>query len=525
MHWADMEAKKIMDIEPPYRIATGITPSGHIHVGNMREIITGDAVYRALRERDQEATLYYIADSFDPLRKVYPFLDRSYEKYVGQPISDIPCPCGDHESYADHFLEPFLASIHEIGIFPTVKYVNKMYKKGFYYETIKRMIGKKETVREILERVTGRQLKRDWFPYTPRCSGCNTFADTRVLDYSDPWITYVCKCGNEGRTDIRTDDGKLPWRIEWPARWHFLGINCEPFGKDHAASGGSYESGKEIMESVLGGSAPHPVVYEWIQLKGKGAMSSSKGVVVTAVDMLEMTPPEVLRFLVMRVDPPKHIDFNPGFGVLNLVDEYDRYEELFHEPREDEKDLDEKIRIFELSQVLADSLKDKVKIPQISYRHLVSLVQIDPTLEEVIGRVKRTEKIDLLSHEAREQIEKRLKCARFWVDNFAPDSVRFSIRHSFDRSMIKGFGAEELMIVEEISRELSAVSWEAEEIHNALYNVKENMGSSPKKVFSIIYRMILNQDRGPRVGYFLSSLSRNFILGRIDETITAMTDK
>ncbi len=525
MHWADMEAKKIIDLEPPYRIATGITPSGHIHIGNMREIITGDAVYRALREQGQEATLYYMADSFDPLRKVYSFLDSSYGKYIGQPISDIPCPCGDHDSYSDHFLEPFLSSIHDIGIYPTVKYVDRMYREGAYYETIKKIIDNKETVREILERVTGRQLKRDWFPYTPRCSVCNTFAETRVLDYGDPLISYVCKCGNEGRADIRTDQGKLPWRIEWPARWHFMGINCEPFGKDHAASGGSFESGKEIIEKVLGGTAPHPVVYEWIQLKGKGAMSSSKGVVVSAVDMLNMTPPEVLRFLVMRVDPPRHIDFDPGFGVLNLIDEYDRYEELFHDPREDEKDLDEKMRIFELSQVSPDSLREKKKMPHISYRHLVSLVQIDPTLDEVITRAKRTEKIDVLSDEAVEYIEKRLRCARFWVNNYAPESVRFSIRNSFEPSMIVDFGAEELGIIEEISRELTATSWEAEDIHNAAYSVKEKLDISPKKVFSTIYRMILNQNRGPRVGYFLSSLSRDFILNRIDETIAALKER
>ena len=448
MHWADVEASNLKERGGPFRIATGITPSGHIHVANMREIITGDAIYKALLDQGEKPLLLYMADSFDPLRKVYPFLDASYEKYIGQPISEIPCPCGDHVSYADHFLEPFLQSVLELGIEPEVKYVHQMYKDGLYYDCIKKLIDKKEIAREILERVTGRQLKRIWFPYLPKCSACNTFANTTVDNFIDPYVFYTCSCGNKGKADIRTDDGKLPWRLEWPARWSFLGVSCEPFGKDHAAAGGSYESAKLIMENILGGTTPHPVVYEWIQLKGKGAMSSSTGVVVTGVDMLKMTPAEVLRFLVMRVDPPKHIDFDPGFGILNLVDEYDRYEEIYYGIREDEKSAGEKKRIFELSQVSPHSPKGTGPAHRISYRHLVSLVQIDPSLEEVLIRLKRTENIEELADDDLPRIEKRLNCARFWLDNYAPDSVRFSLQDHFKPSMIEGFGELELKMLE-----------------------------------------------------------------------------
>ena len=109
MHWADVEAKKLVELQVEEHVfATGITPSGPIHVGNMREILTADAVFRALRDRNVECKLIYIGDTIDPLRKVYPFLDESYENYIGQPLSEIPCPCSEHESYAAHFLEPFL---------------------------------------------------------------------------------------------------------------------------------------------------------------------------------------------------------------------------------------------------------------------------------------------------------------------------------------------------------------------------------------------------------------------------------
>lgn len=522
MHWADVEAKKVIERDAPYRIATGITPSGHIHVGNMREILTGDTVYRALVDKGHDAVLYYIADSFDPLRKVYSFLDDSYSAYVGQPISEIPCPCGNHDSYADHFLEPFLRAVSDLGIHPEVKYVHRMYGDGQYYDATRKVIEEKDNVREIIGRITGRELPDHWFPYTPKCAACNTFANTRVTDYSDPHVSYECACGARGKADIRTDDGKLPWRIEWPARWYHLSINCEPFGKDHAAAGGSYETGKEIMEKVLGGDAPHPVIYEWIQLKGKGAMSSSKGVVVSAVDMLKMTPPEVLRFLVMRVDPPRHIDFDPGFGILNLVDEYDRYEELYFGAREEGTDAENRKRIFELSQVDPARPMSEGYVRQVPYRHMVSLVQIDPGSDEVIARLKRTEKLEDLSEREFARIDKRLRCARFWVENYAPDAVRFSLQSRFQPSMIEGMDEVDRRIISELLCELDDVSWAADELHAACYNVKERLGISPKKVFRSLYQLLLDQPRGPRLGYFLSTLSRDFVRERLEEALTAL---
>ena len=111
-HWADRVAQQAVDDGRPSVISTGISPSGEIHIGNMREVVTGDAVFRALVERGVSARFNFVADSFDPLRRVYPFLTREkYEPLVGRPISEIPCPCEAHASYAEHFLEPCLGDL------------------------------------------------------------------------------------------------------------------------------------------------------------------------------------------------------------------------------------------------------------------------------------------------------------------------------------------------------------------------------------------------------------------------------
>ena len=128
-HWADEIAEAILRERPGrHEISTGISPSGEIHIGNLREVITADCVYRALKERGADVAFDYVADNFDPLRKVYPFLDKDvYEPHIGCPLSEIPCPCAGHASYAEHFLEPFLASLRAMRIEVKVYHADQLY--------------------------------------------------------------------------------------------------------------------------------------------------------------------------------------------------------------------------------------------------------------------------------------------------------------------------------------------------------------------------------------------------------------
>ncbi len=510
MHWADVIAQQLLETGTHHRIATGITPSGHIHVGNMREILTGDLLHRAIRDAGGDSTLLYLGDTFDPLRKVYPFLDKSYQQYVGMPLSEIPCPCGDHESYAIHFLEPFLSSLETLGVDQETLLTHKLYNDGKYSEGTRKVLENRDHIRQILERVSGRSLPANWFPYTPKCKGCGRFGGV-VIDYQYPFVEYHCDCGHAGKADIRKDDGKLPWRVDWPTRWWFLGITCEPFGKDHGAAGGSYDTGKEIVQTVFGRSAPHPVMYEWIQLKGKGAMSSSTGVVVTGVKMLEITPPEVLRFLITKQNPFKHIDFDPGLGILNLVDEYDRYERI-HFDRENVQDPEDLKRVYELSEPHGKgSLSDAMAI-QIPYRHLVTLVQLTDDPEELKERIRRTEGIEDFSPESEKRLLKRAKCARSWIDSFAPTGVKFSLKMKIPEVSISQEDREFLRALYDV---LADTPWEAEDIHKGIHESSKQFGA--KKAFRLLYRLFLDTERGPRLGFFFSGLDREFVLNRIRE--------
>ncbi len=499
MHWADVESSRLA---PNSLIATGITPSGPIHLGSLREILTGDAIRRA----SEGSELVYIADSIDPLRKVYPFLPDSYELYVGMPLSEIPCPCGEHKSYSDHYLEPFLRTIDELGIKCSIKYTHNMYKEGEYTEAIRKLVGEREKVAEILSEKTERQLPDGWYPYNPRCSSCGKIGDAKIKSFDDPIFEYTCGCGHHGSADIRTDDGKLPWRCDWPARWWMLGVDCEPFGKDHAASGGSWDTGKAIIEEVFECEAPHPVVYEWIQLKGHGPMSSSTGVAIKGEDMLKMVEPEVVRFLLMKTKPQTHVDFDPGLGILDLVDEYDSVEERYFEGELDE----DTERIYELSQTggILDS-----KTFHIPYRHLVNLVQIYDDFEQ-IWRIAGGEGVGGMDFE---MMKERADRVRYWLDNFAPSFVKFSIKK--EPPEIDLGQKEEEFLKEFLFWLESLEEWNAKKIHNKVHEIAESMELSKGKAFGLFYRILLDQKRGPKLGRFLMQLDREFVLQRIREEL------
>ncbi len=498
MHWADVEADRLDD---SILIATGITPSGPIHLGSLREILTGDAIRRA----KGDAKLVYIADSIDPLRKVYPFLPENYEQYVGKPLSEIPCPCGDHETYAEHFLAPFLESIHRLGVECGVLHTHEMYAEGEYEEAVRKLILNRKKVKEILTTVTGRTLKDDWYPYNPICGECGKM-HAKVTGFSDPYVEYTCRCGYEGKSDIRKAEGKLPWRCDWPARWWILGVDCEPLGKDHAASGGSWDTGKLIVKDIFDRSPPNPVVYEWIQLKGKGAMSSSTGVAIKAEDMLDTVGPEVVRFLLFKYKLQTHIDIEPGLGVLDMVDEYDAWEAGYFDGSLD----DDSRRVYELSQVDEIPSRQPFRVP---YRHLVNLVQIYED-EEHIWRLVRDE--GCTEHD-KKLFETRAEQVRYWLNNFAPDMVKFSILESLPKIELSDEEREFLKrYLEEIKPE---EDWTPESLHQAVHNAAEETGIKKGKAFRAFYKIFIGESRGPKLGRFLAQLDRDFVIERLEEAV------
>jgi len=500
--WADEIAMQAIQAHPENIVCTGITPSGQIHIGNMREVLSGDAVYRSILARGGKARLIYLGDTYDALRHVYPFLDeKTYAPMVGKPLSDIPCPCGKHESYAAHFLEPFLAAIKELGLDVEVKLAHEMYNTGEYTDVIFTALEKRDEIARILHEVTGKEIESDWSPVNPKCEACGRITKARVTAWNreSHSVDYTCECGHIGTADAARGGAKLTWRVDWPARWKILGVTVEPFGKDHASRGGSYDTGISITKDIYGYQAPVPIVYEWISLKGKGDMSSSKGNVISIADMVEVVPPDVLRYMIFRTQPKKALTFDPGLPMLTLIDELD--------------DPESKTRDQQAAELSMVSGMGSVGIP---FKHLVSIVQIAGTDDDEAMKI-----IERGGYAIRDRaaVLRRMAYARKWLANYAPEELKFSTQPRLPDEVsalppaVKnalGWFAEHL-----------DASMSGDTIHGLFYEAGNATGTDAGEIFKGFYLSIIGKQRGPRAGWFIVTLGVDFIRSRLLEAAKA----
>ncbi|MFP4609320.1 MAG: lysine--tRNA ligase, partial [Candidatus Aenigmatarchaeota archaeon] len=266
--------------------------------------------------------------------------------------------------------------------------------------------------------------------------------------------------------------------------------------------------GKRMIEEIFDREAPHPVIYEWIQLKGEGPMSSSSGVSIKTEEMLDMISPEIVRFLIMRSKPNTHIDFDPGLGLLDLVDEYDKYEEVYFEDGDEDK-----ARTYELSQVDSVPEREPQRIP---YRHLVNLVQIYDEKERIWKVAKDTGLIEKDDEEDFQRFEERAENVRFWLDNYAPDMVKFSLEDELPDVKLE---EDEKEFLRSYSKGLAGTPWKAEELHQLVHESAEKNGINKGRAFRSFYKILLGKNKGPRLGRFLSQLDEDFVKERIDEAL------
>ncbi len=525
MHWADVIAKKLIEEREAdkYIVASGITPSGHIHVGNARETLTADAIYKGLINRGVEAELIFIADTYDPLRKLYPFLPKEFEQYIGMPLSEIPCPEGCCESYAEHFLNPYLESLEDLGVEITTYRADENYKKGLYDEKIKIALDNREKIMEILNKFRANPLPDDWYPLNVVCENCGKLK-TKVIDYDSERevVTYKCEmCGFENTVKPYKGRAKLPWRVDWPARWSIFNVTIEPMGKDHAAAGGSYDTGVLIAKEVYNYEPPKKVVYEWIQLKvGDKAvpMSSSKGVVFAVKDWTHIAHPEILRFLLLRSKPTKHIDFDLK-KIPDLVDEYDRLEEFYFNNKDKDElseDEEEKIRIYELSTPKIPENKPFV----IPYRFCSIIAQLtydeekkDVDMEKVFDILRRNNyNVEDIDEFSLKKLKDRLLMARNWALKYGEKLVIISEDEA--KEIYEKLKDKQKEWIKYFAEKLKTAEFDALNLHELIYQTAKELGLNPREAFQASYMILLGKKYGPKLGAFLATLGRDFVIRR-----------
>jgi len=320
-------------------------------------------------------------------------------------------------------------------------------------------------------------------------------------------------CGHEGSVSFH--GGKLTWRVEWAARWKILGITCEPFGKEHSAAGGSYDTSKVISKDIYGYEPPEPVLYEHILVGGE-KMSKSKGNVISLAQLLEVLPPEAVRYFYFRGDPHKHKDFDPRQKLLPLVEEYERTQAMAHgrvtpSKAEDGENLR---RAFELSQVVPGHGVDYGAIP---FSHLLTVVQLTKDTAEAERTLRRGGFEVPADAATRALLERRLHLASTFVERFVPLEERVRVAPLGSPLPDAELPEKGPAFLRALASALDASPWQPEAIHSLVFEVAKSAGLEGKDGFKAVYLALLGREKGPRAGYFLSSLERTYVTSRLRE--------
>ena len=514
VHWADRVADQIIrergDLDL-YTCASGITPSGTVHIGNFREIISVDLVVRALRDRGKKVRFIYSWDDYDVFRKVpanMPDQDL-LTKHLRYPITLVPDTTGRDSSYASHHEVDVESQLPRVGIHPEFLYQSERYRANMYTEGMRIALQNRNRLKEILNRYRDEAHKMsdddEYWPTAAFCCKCNKDT-TEMIDYDGEYeLTYKCtSCGHVEKADLRTSkEIKLGWRVDWPMRWQYEHTVFEPAGKDHHSQGGSFDTARLVADEIYHWPAPVSFRYDFIGLKGlPGKMSSSSGNVISLPDVLNVYPPEIARYLFAGTRPDTEFSISFDLDVIKIYEDYDKTERIVWgvDKAKNENIYAKEKRIYELSQV--DGMPKEMPYQVTGgFRHLCNLLQtnsgdIDAVIK-ALGNVKP---------EQEPALRTRAKCAWFWITVCAPEEFRFALNNPDAEDFKKAELSEAaLNAIKRIYAEVLPEIEKTEEkpLAEALYAIAKDCGLEPKELFTAMYQALIGKDQGPRLASFM----------------------
>ncbi len=535
MHWADEIARGIIARDPnkeEYVCAAGISPSGSVHIGNFRDVATPYFVVKALQKMGKKAKLLFSWDEYDRCRKipanVQALVGDTYDKYIGVPYVDIPDPWGCHENYAKHFEEEFLNAMKKFGIEMDCRYQAEMYRSGKYTKDILESLRKRGEIFEVLDTFKTKDTskspeelkaehdaeKAKYYPVSIFCPECHTdFTTITNLSEDCTEADYTCRCGHSGHFNFLTNfNCKLGWKVDWPMRWRYEGVDFEPGGKDHASPNGSYSNSKVISKKIFDYEAPLFHGYEFIGIKGMtGKMSSSSGLNLTPDSLLKLYQPELILWLYSKTDPAKAFDFCFDDGILRQYFEFDKMLTDCREGRATDvvKDIMNYCRI---------EGREIETVPMSLLVQLGSIVNFNvPMLETVFQKIG--------TPYTAAQFTDRLDRAKFWLEQCAPDQVN-RLRATRNFEVWNTLDEDEKREIALLHEAIAAGGYTLDELNSKLYAIPKavfgeelpdkELKAKQGAFFRNVYKLLIDKEKGPRLYLFLYAIDPEKYVGLLD---------
>ena len=502
------------------------TPSGTVHVGSLRGPVVVDTIARALRDAGVPVELRYGVDDLDPMDAQALLTPDAIDRFMGVPLSHVPDPAGDcHPSYARHFAGVFIDTFDGLGIRPDTYYwMSEIYGSGAMDGYIRLALDAAATIRDIYRRVANVRHPDEWHPLFVICESCGRIGTTIVTGWDGERVHYECRadlvewatgCGHAGDASPFGGRAKLPYNVDWAAKWDLFGVTIEPAGKDLSTKGGSRDRSDAIAREVFGNEPPLNVPYEFLNIRGK-KMSTSKGLGAAATRIAEVIPPEQLRLLFLRPRPNTAIEFDPDGtdAIPRLFDESDRLAAA-SAGREVRGELPaDHERLFAFSQVEPDAdVAAEAAAYRPAFSHLALLEQVPGV--DLLERLT-AEKGSALTDRERAIVEERRAAARAWLEAYAPDSARIAVQPELPVAAADLDDAQRAYLAD-LGPALEGTEWGGEAVQAAIFATAKERALPFGRAFAALYLAFLGRTSGPRAGWLLAALDRGFVLGRLHE--------
>ncbi|MCK2214528.1 lysine--tRNA ligase [Actinomadura sp. ATCC 31491] len=505
----------------PIVCASGLSPSGPIHLGNLREIMTPHFVADELRRRGVPCVHLLSWDDYDRFRRVPAGVDPSWAEHIGKPLTAVPAPPGSpHPNWAEHFKAPMIEAMDALGVRCRMISQTEQYTSGAYREQILLAVRERAAIDAVLSRHRSRQVE-DYFPYKPYCELCGRDLTT-VTAYDDESteLAYTCECGfGETVRLAEHDRGKLVWKVDWPMRWAYEGVLFEPSGVDHHSPGSAWTVGGRIVGEVFGGERPIGPMYAFVGITGMAKMSSSKGDVPTPSDALEIMEAPVLRWLYARRKPAQSFKIAFDQEIHRLYDEWDALGRKIAAGQGQPAEL----AAHDRAVTTAEGPLALTPHP-VPYRTLASIADITTGHGEQILRILR----DLDGIGDLDAARPRLDRAARWVELHLPPDQRTRVREEPDEELLDSLGPDERESLRLLADGLD--DWSPDGLTALVYGVPKLRAGLPadapatpelkaaqRAFFVLLYRLLVGRDTGPRLPTLLLAVGA----GRVRKLVGA----
>ncbi len=493
------------------------TMSGRVHVGSLRGVVIHGVVSELLTDAGVANRYLFEINDFDLLDSIPASVDeKRYDPYRGRLLCDVPAPDGEAKNFAEYWAKEFAEVIAYVGFAPEYTRSSAWYREGKYNDAIRTALDHADTIRTIYKEVSGSVKDSDWFPLQVVCESCGKVGTTKVTHWDGREVSYRCEkalvtwaagCGHEGRVSPFDGRAKLPWKVEWAAKFMVYGVHIEGAGKDHYTKGGSRDIARRLLKEVFHYPEPVDIPYNFVVVGGQ-KMSSSKGKGSSAKEIADLLPPHLVRLLLLK-EPKREIDFEPyGDAIPVLFDSYDKLARDYYAERKSELSA-------AYPTVHAPAKRKNLgeaflpRFSQVAY--LVQMPHIN------VSRHVAAMKGSPLSRDDEQELQDRAAFAKLWLDLYSPEKYKFQLQDTLP-ALAKSLSAEQkraLRTVLEYLKGIGDITGEA--LHTHLHEIKKSIGISPHDLFSAIYLSFLAKDSGPQAGWFLASLDRDFVIRRLEE--------